>query len=183
MRCVWKLWCLAQTPARSCPPPLAPRPSLPRESLLQRRGPVGAYLPPAGRAEWHLAPPVGQHRGSCLRLASQVGFPTAQALQSQPVPHGSLWTPGLSTPEKGGPFRPGPSFRLSCVQVFARIPPAAPHGHWLLPASSSSSFASSFSPTLSRCLLQGALGASVHPEMRSTVTGTLCLSHSPVTPF
>ena len=144
---------------------------------------MGAYLPPAGHAERHLAPPVGQHRGSCLQLASQVGFPTAQALQSQPVPHGSLWTPGLSTPEKGGPFRPGPSFRLSCVQVFARIPPAAPHGHWLLPASSSSSFASSFSPTLSRCLLQGAVGASVHPEMRSTVTGTLCLSHSPVTPL
>ena len=142
-----------------------------------------AAVPPAGCAERHLAPPAGQHRGSCLLLASQVGFPAAQALQSQPVPHGSLWTPGLSTPEKGGPFRPGPSFRLSRVQVFARIPPAAPHGRWLLPASSSSSFASSFSPTLSHCLLQGALGASVHPEMRPTVTGTLCLSHSPVTPL
>lgn len=135
-------------------------------------------MPPAGCAERHL-PPVSR---------------SAQGLTPATLPPGALsHSPGPAAPARSSrlpvdSWPQHPRERRAFLQTISRpsiCQNSSSCSPWTLaplPASSSS-LASSFSPALSRHLLQEALGASVHPETRPKVTGTFCLSHSPVTPL
>lgn len=61
---------------------------------------MGAYLPPAGCAERHLAPASRSAQGLTPAARLPVSVPAAQAPQSQPILHGSLFA--LAPQKKGG---------------------------------------------------------------------------------
>lgn len=157
--------------------PLLPSPQTLAASRVPvtRRGPVGAHLPPAGCAERHLAPSAGQHRGSTPATRPQVRFP-------QPRPRG----PSRSSRLPVDSWPQHPRERRAFLQTISHpsiCQNSSSCSPWTLaPLPASSSLASSFSPALSRHLLQEALR---HLSILKQAQGdrhTFCLPQ-PVTPL